>query len=79
MCLGAQNGTIEIKFNAETDTFIPIADQGSYAWDFEEWSLLQETKSIVIFTKLWTNQSINQSISEIFKNPVQTNHLYWLL
>ena len=31
MCLGTQNGTIEIKLSAETDTFIPITDQGSYA------------------------------------------------
>ena len=32
MCLGTQNGTIEINIIAETDTFIPITDQGSYDW-----------------------------------------------
>ena len=74
MCLGTQNGTIEINIIAETDTFIPITDQGSYAWSMFIIFPFIRTKNI-IFNKLGTDHPI----SEIFKNPVEANHLALLL
>ena len=55
MCSGTQNGTIEIKISAETDTFIPIVDQGSYARSMFIILPFIRAKNIIIFNKLGTD------------------------